>query len=265
MVSLDVIDMVAIIGSMGKEPSMGVGTRQPRALLVEDDARSSIRSQLQHAGYEVSAVEGKDAFWKTDSNTFDVLFAALRVPDDGLSLLREMTQRKLDLPTIIVLPKTDNALAVEAAALGAVQALVKPLEETVLKRAWELIRQATKPDQIVASFHSRIRGHLVPPTVSATDAKNEFGTVLETAIQKGAVVITKHESPRAVLLAIEEFSDLIGSSARRLDTLSSEFDALLDRMQAPGARERMKRAFDATPRELGRAAVKAASRKNRRG
>jgi hypothetical protein len=35
-------------------------------------------------------------------------------------------------------------------------------------------------------------------------------------------------------------------------------DAMLERMQAPGARERMQKAFDATPEELGRAALEAA-------
>ncbi len=43
------------------------------------------------------------------------------------------------------------------------------------------------------------------------------------------------------------------------DTLTADHDALLDRMQTPEARMGMRRAFDASPEELGRAAVAAAS------
>ena len=50
-------------------------------------------------------------------------------------------------------------------------------------------------------------------------------------------------------------------SGDKLDTLSGEFDALLARMQAPKARAGMKAAFDASPKQLGRAAVAAARKR----
>lgn len=96
--------------------------------------------------------------------------------------------------------------------------------------------------------------------MSATDAKNRFARILDSAIQHGAVVITKHDTARAVLLSIDEFTAL-AEPANRLDPLSDEFDALFARMQAPGARAAMQAAFDAPPRELGRAAVSAARRR----
>ena len=45
-------------------------------------------------------------------------------------------------------------------------------------------------------------------TVTATKAKNEFGRLLDTAMQGTAVVITKHDAPRAVLLSMEAFTAL---------------------------------------------------------
>lgn len=45
------------------------------------------------------------------------------------------------------------------------------------------------------------------------------------------------------------------------DRLTAEFDEMLERMQAPGAREAMDRAFHATPEELGKAAVAAARKR----
>ncbi|HEX4346779.1 MAG TPA: type II toxin-antitoxin system Phd/YefM family antitoxin [Vicinamibacterales bacterium] len=105
------------------------------------------------------------------------------------------------------------------------------------------------------------RGEVVEPApVTASDAKSEFARVLELAAHGTPVVITKHDSPRAVLLSVEHFNALSGAAAARLDTLDREFDTLLARMQTPGSRRGMKRAFAASGKELGKAA-RAAARK----
>jgi prevent-host-death family protein len=71
-------------------------------------------------------------------------------------------------------------------------------------------------------------------TVTATDAKNQFGRVLEKAIQGGIVVITKHDEPKAVLISVREFNALKNAGRMKLDALSGEFDALLARMAGTG-------------------------------
>src|SRR5437868_7353516 len=100
-----------------------------------------------------------------------------------------------------------------------------------------------------------------PASFTATDAKKEFGRVLEIVLRGGRVVITKHDAPKAVVLSIEEFGALTQATERTLETLSVDFDARLAAMQAPKARAAMKAAFDAAPKELGRAAVAAARRR----
>ena len=90
---------------------------------------------------------------------------------------------------------------------------------------------------------------------AATEAKHEFGRVLEQAIHGATVIITKHDSPRAVLISIDQFKALQEAPGLKLNTLSDEFDALLDRMQTPSARRGMSAAFDASAKRLGRAAV----------
>ena len=47
----------------------------------------------------------------------------------------------------------------------------------------------------------------------------------------------------------------------RSSTLSGEFDALLARMQTPAALAGMKAAFDASPKQLGKAAVAVARKR----
>lgn len=96
------------------------------------------------------------------------------------------------------------------------------------------------------------------PTVTSSRLKNEFGAVFDQAATTGAVVITKHDAPRAVLLSYAEFEALIASATPALDDLSERFDKLLATMQTPQAKQGVAAAFDATPEELGAAAVKAA-------
>ena len=94
-----------------------------------------------------------------------------------------------------------------------------------------------------------------PMTVTATEAQNEFGRVFDSAVRDQVVVITKHNTPRVVLLSIDRYNALVAVRAAALDTLTSDFDALLERMQSPTARAGMLRAFKASSRELGEAAV----------
>jgi antitoxin Phd len=96
--------------------------------------------------------------------------------------------------------------------------------------------------------------------VTATEAKNAFGLLLEKAMQGGVVVITKHDAPKAVMISMDEYTALSGASESRINRLSAEFDSLLMRMQGPKARNAMKSAFHASPKQLGKAAV-AATRK----
>jgi antitoxin Phd len=94
--------------------------------------------------------------------------------------------------------------------------------------------------------------------VPATRAKNEFGALLEKATHGGAVAITRHDAPKAVLISYSEFESLVRMRSRSLDNLDAEFDELLARMQTPKAKRAMEAAFNASSAKLGRAAVKAA-------
>ena len=108
----------------------------------------------------------------------------------------------------------------------------------------------------------RNRQGVEPVTISATKAKNRLGELLDSVIQGGMVLITRHETPKAVLLSMEEYAALSRGAQSRLDTLNGEFDALLARMQTPKARAGMKAAFAASPKQLGKAAVAAARKRD---
>ena len=109
---------------------------------------------------------------------------------------------------------------------------------------------------------TRFRNHrgdfIEAPAFSASDAKNAFGRVLDVVERSGMVTITRHHEPKAVLLSMVEYRSLAGARENALDVMAGEFDAMLARMQAPGAREAMQSAFDTPARELGHIAVKGA-------
>src|SRR5213080_2666691 len=94
--------------------------------------------------------------------------------------------------------------------------------------------------------------------VTATEAKNKFGLLLERAMQGGVVVITKHDAPKAVLISMDEYTTLASAPEARINTLRAGVESLLMRSQRPGARNAMQAAFHASPKQLGKAAVLAA-------
>jgi antitoxin Phd len=120
-------------------------------------------------------------------------------------------------------------------------------------------RRRTRPDRVAIVRNSG--GTLESSRVAASNAKSEFGRILEMAIRGRAVVITRHGAAKAVLISVENFNALSGTADARLDTLHREFDAMLARMQTTKARRGMKTAFAASGQQLGRAAVAAARRR----
>ena len=108
------------------------------------------------------------------------------------------------------------------------------------------------------TFRNRLGDLVEIPEVAATQAKNSFGELLDRVATSGAVAITRHDMPKAVLLSYEEFTSLSSARAASLDALGTQFEGLLERMQGPAARKGMEAAFNASPAALGRAAAKAA-------
>jgi antitoxin Phd len=120
---------------------------------------------------------------------------------------------------------------------------------------------AARQREPVPAFRNRRGEPVEVSSVTATDAKKQFGRVLEMVLRGGAVVITKHDAPKAILLSMDEFNALTRTTETKLDSLSADFDAMLARMQTPRARSGMQAAFGASPKALGRAAVTAARKR----
>lgn len=96
----------------------------------------------------------------------------------------------------------------------------------------------------------------VARSVPATQAKNRFGEILQTARDLGPVFIERHGQAQAVVLGIDTYNKLMSnertSQERELDYWAREFDALHARMQTPEARQAVDALFSATDAELNR-------------
>jgi len=228
-------------------------------LLVDDQPSilASYSRALAHAGFEVTKAGGGDeAFRRLESAPFDVVLTDLLVPRiSGFAFLERLHAFSPELPVIVMVDEQSNEIAVKAAELGVLQSLVKPIAPALLKRTvgravrMRRARQEAAPDFLVR------RGEITPIKITATDAKNQMGHVLETVMRGGVVLITKHETPKAAVIPMAEYEKFSRATEAKLNALSGEFDALLARMQTPEARAGMQAAFDATPEQLAKAAV----------
>lgn len=97
--------------------------------------------------------------------------------------------------------------------------------------------------------------------VTATALKNYTADVLDQVRNEGALAITRHNKPQAVLVTYDLYKQWFGEEDPLLADLRREYQGMLEDMQDPVQKEGAERAFHATPEELSLAAVAAAHSK----
>jgi antitoxin Phd len=225
-------------------------------VLTDDESRHRVRP-LEDAEFDVVRARASAHPWRSlEKGPFDVVVTDVSAPaTKGIALLDTIRHRGVKSPVIIVSTRRSEKLSAEVRSRGAEicapTALVATLRRTL---------RAQFRERRILSFRNRRGEQIDVESVSATAAKNEFGKVLDTALQQGAVAITRHDAPKAVLLDIEEYNALVAGKQGQLDLLTAQFDDLLQRMQTPQARDAVRAAFDASPAALGKAAVIAATK-----
>ncbi len=133
---------------------------------------------------------------------------------------------------------------------------------------WSCIRQPREHERLIRDFvfflsqHPMRQESAFPSWVSqvlpATRAKGSFAKVLQDVERGDRVVVTKHESPSAVVVSYEEFEALQAQTERALDRMRARFGGLVAEMQTPDFERGVDALLSSTPEELGRAAVDAA-------
>ena len=110
-----------------------------RVLVVEDEKKTAsfIRKALQSEGYAVDVLhDGAEALAAVGNTPFDVVVLDVMLPGrDGLSVVRQMRERKIAMPVLMLTARGEVSEKVEGLNAGADDYLPKPfaLEELVAR------------------------------------------------------------------------------------------------------------------------------------
>jgi len=141
------------MGAIGK-----IATESGRILIAEDDEalRRAFGRVLRRAGHEIiEARDGREAIALLD-DLVEVVLSDIGLPDmDGVSLLRAVRTRSVDLPVILMTGRPQLESAVSAVEYGAFGYIAKPIEieklETTVARALKQFREDTQRRQLADS------------------------------------------------------------------------------------------------------------------
>lgn len=133
--------------------------------------------------------------------------------------------------------------------------------------SWTCIPQPSEGERLIRDFvyfliQNPVRKeNLFPSWVSqvlpATRAKSSFSQLLQDVERGARVVVTKHDSPSAVVVSYEDYQALQAQTERALDRMRARFGTLVAEMQTPAFERGVDALFSSSPDELGQAAVQA--------
>ncbi|PST20610.1 DNA-binding response regulator [Mesorhizobium plurifarium] len=140
----------------------------------EEPVRKSLAFMLTMNGFAVKMHQSAAAFLAFAPNVKSgVLVTDLRMPEmSGVDLLRNLGDRNIKIPSIVITGHGDVPMAVEAMKAGAVDFIEKPFEDTVIIEAIE-----------------RASEHLVVPEADADEA-SEIRARLQTLSERERQVLS---------------------------------------------------------------------------
>jgi len=118
-----------------------------RVLVVEDERKIAgfIRQGLEEQGIDVEVCgDGNDAYTMATTRIYDVIVLDIMLPGrDGLSILKNLRQRKNAVPVILLTARAEPNERVEGLELGADDYLTKPFFiEELVARIHAIVRRA---------------------------------------------------------------------------------------------------------------------------
>ena len=126
----------------------GCYSNRMRVLVVEDERKIAgfIRQGLEEQGFAVEVSgDGDEAYTLATTRTYDVIVLDIMLPGrDGLSILKNLRQRKSAVPVILLTARAEPNERVEGLDFGADDYLTKPFYiEELIARIHAIARRAT--------------------------------------------------------------------------------------------------------------------------
>ncbi|MBM7560736.1 response regulator transcription factor [Fusibacter tunisiensis] len=127
-----------------------------KILVVDDEPilLKGLRFSLEQEGYDVeTAMDGKEAYDKILSNTYDAVILDLMLPSmDGLEICKKVRENKSMVPILMLTAKDDDSSKVLGLEYGADDYITKPFNMLELKaRIKAILRRVQVSDQMTAS------------------------------------------------------------------------------------------------------------------
>ncbi|WP_077621191.1 response regulator transcription factor [Sediminibacillus massiliensis] len=173
-----------------------------RKVLIVDDEESIVtllKYNIEQAGFETDvAYNGLDAFQKAVQIPYDLIVLDLMLPElDGTDVCRQLRQKQVDTPILMLTAKDDEFDKVLGLELGADDYLTKPFSpKEVVARIKAILRRASKQEQLIPDAFIKIADLIIYPEQyeavfkgnNLEFTRKEFELLLYLAKHKGKVL-----------------------------------------------------------------------------
>jgi len=192
-----------------------------RILVVDDEAaaRNGLGKLLEQEGYLVElASDGLEALASVSDNPPSLIISDLKMPNmDGMELLKQLSEKGVEIPTIVATAFGEVSTAVAAMRAGAEDYLTKPIDFDALL----LVVERTLARQELKSEAENLRRQL-----RARDKEGLEGLLgASPAMQRVYQMVRQVAAARATVLITGESGTGKGEVARALHSLSPRKDA----------------------------------------
>jgi two-component system, OmpR family, response regulator len=170
-----------------------------KVLVIEDEKKISslVRKWLEAVGFVVETTQnGDEGYLLATTRSYDVLILDIMLPGrDGLSILRNLRERKIALPVILLTARSELNERLEGLNLGADDYLTKPFFiEELVARIHAVTRRASGAVQSILSV-SDLSMNLLTREVQRRTTKIELTprefTLLEHLMRSPGRVLTR--------------------------------------------------------------------------
>lgn len=209
------------------------------SVLVIDDELSvlkAISAVLKHEKIHATCAQSsKEAFECLSKETFDIVLLDIMMPEqDGFSLLKELRERQILTPVILLSGREEDSAQVEGLGLGADDYMTKPFSKTVLvskiraivRRAQQYTAPPSPPTQLQTVAQ---RGSFTLHFDSQTVLKN--GKEISLSSKEFALLCFFMENPEVLLTKQEIFSKVWKSEASDDNTILVYIKRLRDKIE----------------------------------
>ena len=172
-----------------------------KILVVEDEKKiaSFLRKGLEAQGFMVDvALNGDDGYAQAAARPYDVAVLDIMLPGrDGLSILRNLRERKVPLPVILLTARSELNERLEGLNLGADDYLTKPFHiEELIARIHAVTRRAAGAGQSILTV-ADLTMNLITRDVRRAGRRIELTTrefsLLEHLMRSPGRVLTRVE------------------------------------------------------------------------